>query len=79
MLKSCSCRGCMNRLFEPVPIDGTSLLWDYNVRTEDHFKGYYHWLRFCFFQPYPLHHVYADVSRLNIESVHNEIKSHKLR
>lgn len=37
----------MNKLFEPVYFDHSTLFWDYRIRIEQHFKGYYHWHQCC--------------------------------
>lgn len=37
----------MNKLFERVPLEGTSIFWDYGIRLEHNFKGYYHWHQCC--------------------------------
>ncbi|MBD0380893.1 AraC family transcriptional regulator [Paenibacillus sedimenti] len=37
----------MNRLFEPVRFDRKDIVWDYLIRTESDFKGYYHWHQCC--------------------------------
>ncbi|MBD0381493.1 AraC family transcriptional regulator [Paenibacillus sedimenti] len=39
----------MNRLFEPVYFDQNFLFWDYGIRIENNFKGYYHWHQCCEF------------------------------
>lgn len=33
----------MKRFFEPVVFAHRQLNWDYSIRTERHFSGYYHW------------------------------------
>lgn len=33
----------MKRLFEPVLFDRAAIYWDYRIRFEHHFRGYYHW------------------------------------
>lgn len=75
-------------MLERVEFGGSTLAWDYQIRSLDHFKGYYHWHQcgeflyvhkgegivvvnnhtypirqgmLFFFQPYQLHHVYAEV------------------
>ncbi|WP_340399385.1 AraC family transcriptional regulator [Paenibacillus sp. FSL H8-0079] len=75
-------------MLERVEFGGSTLAWDYQIKTMDHFKGYYHWHQcgeflyvhqgegivvvnnhtypirqgmLFFFQPYQLHHVYAEV------------------
>ncbi len=38
----------MKQLFEPVIFtDRKSLIWDYQIYTDDHYKGYYHWHQCC--------------------------------
>ncbi|UUZ84679.1 AraC family transcriptional regulator [Paenibacillus sp. P26] len=37
----------MHRLFEPVHLDRKSIFWDYRMRSESEFKGYYHWHQIC--------------------------------
>ncbi|CAH1195546.1 HTH-type transcriptional activator RhaR [Paenibacillus auburnensis] len=38
----------MKQLFEPVFFpDHKSLVWDYQIYTDDHYKGYYHWHQCC--------------------------------
>lgn len=37
----------MNKLFEPVYFDHSTMFWDYRIRIEKHFKGYYHWHQCC--------------------------------
>ncbi|MEK4851700.1 AraC family transcriptional regulator [Paenibacillus sp. FSL H7-0756] len=38
----------MKQLFEPVLFDNRqSLIWDYRIYTDDHYKGYYHWHQCC--------------------------------
>lgn len=37
----------MNRLFEPVYFESNSLFWDYKIRIDHDFKGYYHWHQCC--------------------------------
>lgn len=37
----------MNRLFEPVIFDHKDIVWDYHLRSEHGFKGYYHWHQCC--------------------------------
>jgi AraC-like DNA-binding protein len=39
--------GTMNRLFEPVYFEPNSLFWDYKIRNDHDFKGYYHWHQCC--------------------------------
>ena len=40
--------GClMNKLFEPVYFDHSTMFWDHRIRIEKHFKGYYHWHQCC--------------------------------
>ena len=39
----------MNKLFEPVYLDQASLFWDYRIRIEHGYKGYYHWHQICEF------------------------------
>ncbi|WP_248924267.1 AraC family transcriptional regulator [Paenibacillus hamazuiensis] len=39
----------MNRLFEPVYFDQASIHWDYRIRIDHGFKGYYHWHQACEF------------------------------
>lgn len=38
----------MKQLFEPVIFtDHKSLIWDYQLYTDDYYKGYYHWHQCC--------------------------------
>lgn len=38
----------MKQLFEPVLFaNRQSLIWDYRIYTDDHYKGYYHWHQCC--------------------------------
>lgn len=38
----------MKQLFEPVLFDYRQLLiWEYQIYTDDHYKGYYHWHQCC--------------------------------
>ncbi|MGN7760272.1 helix-turn-helix domain-containing protein [Paenibacillus sp. 22594] len=38
----------MKQLFEPVIFaDHKSLIWDYQIYTDDYYKGYYHWHQCC--------------------------------
>ncbi|MCL6602957.1 MAG: AraC family transcriptional regulator [Paenibacillus sp.] len=38
----------MKQLFEPVIFDKRkTLVWDYKLYTDDHYKGYYHWHQCC--------------------------------
>ncbi|MFD1906173.1 AraC family ligand binding domain-containing protein [Paenibacillus rhizoplanae] len=38
----------MKQLFEPVLFAGRqTLIWDYQLYTDDHYKGYYHWHQCC--------------------------------
>ncbi|WP_238651508.1 AraC family transcriptional regulator [Paenibacillus piscarius] len=38
----------MKQLFEPILFpDRQSLIWQYRLHTEDHYKGYYHWHQCC--------------------------------
>ena len=38
----------MKQLFEPVLFTKRqSLIWDYQIYTDDHYKGYYHWHQCC--------------------------------
>ncbi|MDF2939002.1 MAG: hypothetical protein K0Q90_4375, partial [Paenibacillaceae bacterium] len=37
----------MNKLFEPVYFDHSTMFWDYRIRLTEHFKGYYHWHQCC--------------------------------
>lgn len=38
----------MKQLFEPVLFQNQqSLVWNYNLYTNDHYKGYYHWHQCC--------------------------------
>lgn len=38
----------MKQLFEPVLFtDQKSLIWDYQIYTDDYYKGYYHWHQCC--------------------------------
>jgi AraC-like DNA-binding protein len=39
----------MKKLFEPVYLDQASMFWDYGIRIERDFKGYYHWHQICEF------------------------------
>ncbi|WP_284638436.1 AraC family transcriptional regulator [Paenibacillus silviterrae] len=39
----------MNRLFEPVALAPSSIFWDYDIRTEHNFRGYYHFHQCCEF------------------------------
>lgn len=75
-------------MLERVEFGGSTLAWDYQIKSVDHFEGYYHWHQcgeflyihqgegivvvnnhtypirqgmLFFFQPYQLHHVYAEV------------------
>lgn len=88
MLLCCHCEEGGTRVFEPVNFEGNTLVWDYQIKSVNEFKGYYHWHQcgeilyvhegqgivvlnnhtypirkgmLFFFQPYQLHHVYAEV------------------
>lgn len=38
----------MKQLFEPVIFtDRKALIWEYQIYTDDHYKGYYHWHQCC--------------------------------
>jgi AraC-like DNA-binding protein len=39
----------MDRLFEQVHFGQLTLFWDYGIRIENDFKGYYHWHQCCEF------------------------------
>ncbi|XEC95740.1 helix-turn-helix domain-containing protein [Paenibacillus tarimensis] len=41
--------GAVKKLFEPVNFHNNLIFWDYCIRIEHHFKGYYHWHQCCEF------------------------------